>query len=74
MSETGQKKTEAYFVWRRSDGYVGGSAGRMPAGPHGTDRDGTPTTFEKLLETSDWYGEAVPFIEVQRAQAETSES
>jgi hypothetical protein len=60
--------TDTYHVWRRSDGYVSGSAGGLPAGNHGTDRDGTRTTLTELLVTDDWYGEAVPLIEAERAR------
>lgn len=56
-----EEKVRRYFVWRRSDGYVNGSAGSMP-------KDYQHSQFEKLLETTDWYGEAAPLIEAERAK------
>jgi hypothetical protein len=41
-----------YFVWRRNDGYIGCSNGRMPDGWRTT--DGRDISFEKLRESEDW--------------------
>lgn len=50
-----------YWVWRRSDGYVSGTA-YPPGRGYGAD------AFETLLETGDWFGEAVPLIEAERSK------
>jgi hypothetical protein len=51
-------KPSVYHVWRRRrDGYVGATCGYKPPD------DGT---FEHLLSTEDWRGEAVPRIIQER--------
>lgn len=49
-----------YVVWERSDGFIGATAGRVPA--NYTGGDGTANTFKVLLETNDWE-EAYEFLE-----------
>lgn len=41
-----------FVVWKRNDGYVGATAGRLPNTYTGG--DGHVATFELLLETDSW--------------------
>lgn len=60
------QKDNNYTVWRRSpDGYVDGTAYGVGGSNHGQ-MAGVPVTFEVLLVTKDWFGEAVPLIEAER--------
>jgi len=63
-----RKHKPHYWVWRRNDGYVSGSAYDPTTWQnHGTNRDGSKTSFIILLDTDDWYGVAVPLIEKEQA-------
>jgi hypothetical protein len=59
------KRPSIYWVWRRSDGYVSGTAYDPRKGPQSPG-----FTFEVLLDTEDWYGVAVPRIEEERARSD----
>lgn len=41
-----------FVVWKRNDGYIGASAGRLPSRYVGA--DGHVSIFELLLETDSW--------------------
>ena len=66
MSDTqtvGRKSN--FFVWRRSDGYVGCTRGSEA--PRGGTIAGVRCTFLTLLETSDW-GEARAMLVAERGE------
>jgi hypothetical protein len=41
-----------FVIWKRNDGYIGATAGYLPADYTGA--NGEVNTFEKLFETDDW--------------------
>lgn len=61
MADRAGAEEAPYWVWRRSDGYVGCTKGRRPPS---NSRD----TFDVLLTTQDW-PEAWALIEKERADA-----
>ena len=57
--------THTYFVWRRSDDYIGASANHMPLNYQGA--DGSKTTFEQLATFDGFsWDKAYEFIQSQR--------
>ncbi len=55
-----------YYVWRRDDGYVSSTAGRMPMG--WKTPDGREVTFEQLGVFDEWNQETIDLIERERAK------
>lgn len=56
-----------FYVWRRNDGYVDATAGRMPSDHVGA--NGKTATFEKLGEFEEWI-DALECIQTNRYKAE----
>jgi hypothetical protein len=52
VGTTLDRDADVYYVWRRNDGYVAASVGRMPTRWVGD--DGSVTTFEELGQYTDW--------------------
>jgi hypothetical protein len=65
MSDTQTGRKSNFFVWRRSDGYVGCNRGSQA--PRGGTIAGVPCTFVELLETSDW-SEAHAMLVAERGE------
>lgn len=55
---------QAYFVWRRNDGYVNASANRMP-NDYENPNNGVKVTFEKIGVFTFWH-DAYQMIEQER--------